>query len=144
MVAGTATIPCAVAAAAAARTMQKPISSHPLYDVDEEGLTLTPIGAVRSAPICPPHGREQPNCVKGRAAVSTVRSPSLASATSFVSPTEVVSPSATVTSAAGITAAAAAAAGVPVGGSRGREGGGGGGGREGKCPDVDSLLFDLD
>ena len=130
MVAGTAT---PLGAAAVARTTQKPISSHPLYDVDDEGHTLSLIGNCRA----------QPNCVRGRAAAPTFRKPSITAAT-IASPSENVSPSAAVTAAAGVTAAAAAAAaGVPVGGSRGRDSGGGSG-REGKGPDVDSLLFDLD
>ena len=131
MVAGTAT---PLGAAAVARTTQKPISSHPLYDVDDEGHhTLSLISNCRA----------QPNCVRGRAAAPTFRKPSITAAT-LASPSENVSPSAAVTAAAGVTAAAAAAAaGVPVGGSRGRDSGGGSG-REGKGPDVDSLLFDLD
>ena len=129
MGAGTAT---PLGAAAVARTTQKPISSHPLYDVDDEGhYSLSLISNCRA----------QPNCVRGRAAAPTFRKPSITAAT-IASPSENVSPSAAVTAAAGVTAAAAAA-GVPVGGSRGRDGGGGSG-REGKGPDVDSLLFDLD
>ena len=127
MVAGTEK----VLRAADQTTMQKSVSSHPLYDVDDEGHTLSLIA----------NSRAQPNCVRGsRAAAPTFLKPSLTAAT-FASPTETVSTSAAVTAAAGITAAAAA--GVPVGGSRGRDGGGGSG-REGKGPDVDSLLFDLD
>ena len=129
MVAGTAT---PLGAAAVARTTQKPISSHPLYDVDDEGHhTLSLIGNCRA----------QPNCVRGRAAAPTFRKPSLTAATFTSPPSETVSPSAAAAMAAGI--AAAAAEGVPVRGSRGRDSGGGSG-REGKGPDVDSLLFDLD
>ena len=132
----TATVGCNAAAAATVagpekaqgaddRTMKKPISSHPLYDVDDEGHTLSLVANCRA----------QPNCVRGRAAASTFRKPSLTAA-AFANPTETVSSSGAAATAAGITAAAA---GVPVGGSRGRDGG-----REGKGPDVDSLLFDLD